>query len=310
MASTSREQRNTTGLPRVGFIGAGTLGGVLARKFAQAGYPVTAVASRNLVSAERLARAVQPYPQVCATPQQAADRADLIFITTPDDAIESVAASVQWSSHHAVVHCSGALDAGVLDSVCRAGGVTGGFHPMQTFSAGQETALAGVTVGIEAEGPLRETLAQLAQALGCSWVALRPQDKALYHLSGTLVSNYLVTLADASISLWERMGLSREQARAALLPLLEGTVRGIAAIETPACLTGPVARGDAGTIERHLAALRQHVPELLPMYRALAQRTIPLARRKQSISADTADAIQRLLVETPADARQIMEATR
>ena len=298
-------------LPCVAIIGAGTLGTVLARELVRCGYPLAAIASRSRASAERLARAVQPHPQVCATSQQAADLADLIFVTTPDDAIESVAATVRWSSRHAVVHCSGALDTGVLDAARRAGGQAGGFHPMQTFSAGQagqDAPLAGVTIGIEADGQMQETLAQLALAMGCPWVALRPQDKALYHLSGTLVSNYLVTLADASITLLQRTGLSREQARAALLPLMEGTVRGIAALGTPAALTGPIARGDAGTIERHLAALRRHAPELLPMYRALGERTVPLALAKRSLDSDAAAVIQRLLQAIPADAPQHVEA--
>ncbi|MSQ25260.1 MAG: DUF2520 domain-containing protein [Dehalococcoidia bacterium] len=307
----ARQEKQAVDLPRAGIIGAGTLGTVLASVLVRCGYPLAAVAGRSRASTERLARAVQPHPQVCATPQQAADLASLIFITTPDDAIESVAASVRWSSRHAVVHCSGALDASVLDAVRRAGGQAGGFHPMQTFAAGQpglDAPLAGVTIGIEAEGQLRDTLAQLAQAMGCPWVALRPQDKALYHLSATLVSNYVVTLADAATSLWERLGLSREQARAALLPLLEGTVRGIAAAGTPAALTGPIARGDAGTIQRHLAALRRHAPELLPVYRALGERTVPLALANRSLDSDAAAAIQRLLQATPADAPQHVEA--
>src|SRR5436853_6926596 len=115
----------------LGFIGAGRLGTGLASGFARAGMNVVAIASRTSASAQKLAKRVRG-ARACA-PQEVADRADLVFLTVPDDAIEAVASGVKWRAGSACVHCSGAADLDVLREAVADGALAGGLPPIQMF---------------------------------------------------------------------------------------------------------------------------------------------------------------------------------
>src|SRR4030042_5215077 len=100
---------------RTGFIGAGTTGTCLAVRLSQKGWPVVAVSSRTLSSAQRLAKLV-PDCRVCHTAQELADAAEMVFITTPDDVIATVCSEVRWRKGRSVLHCSGAHSVDILES--------------------------------------------------------------------------------------------------------------------------------------------------------------------------------------------------
>jgi predicted short-subunit dehydrogenase-like oxidoreductase (DUF2520 family) len=264
--------------PRLGFIGAGTTGSAFARCLADAGYPVVAVASRTAASAERLAARLNGCRAV-ADAQAVADVADLVFITTPDAAIAGVAAQVRWRPGSWVVHVSGAESLDVLAPARRAGAAVGSIHPLQTFADYEQAvaAMPGSTFALEGDGALLECLREMVTALGGRAVELRPQDKALYHAAAVLVSNYVVTLMDMATRLWQQFGADPDSAPEALLPLLQGTVDNLRRLGLPDALTGPIARGDLGTVSRHLEALEAMAPDLLPAYRELGLQTIPVA---------------------------------
>lgn len=283
---------------KVGFVGAGAAGGALARALAAAGVPVVAVAGKGPERAHTLAAAI---PECAAVPtaQDVADRADLVVLAVPDRAIAEVCASVRWRADAAVVHCSGAHSLDVLEPARAAGALVGGCHPLQTLTGAPEDAarLAGSVFGIEAEEPLRGMLADLVERIGGRPVFLSARDKALYHASAVLISNYTVTLAATAAGLWEAFGVDRRDGLRALLPLLQGTVANLEQHGVPNALTGPIARGDAGTLERHLNVLADYRPDLLPLYRELGRHTVPLAReRDPGGAADRmADALLALL---------------
>lgn len=282
--------------PKLGFIGAGRVGNALARCLAAAGYDIVAVANRTSSAAETLAAAV-PGCSVLPTPQAVAYRCDLVFITTPDDAIETVVDSIAWRPGSAVVHTSGAKSTDILSAAKAQGAETGSLHPLQTF-ADAEQALAnlpGSVFAVEAEEGLRQQLLAIVADLGGVAIELRPEEKALYHAAAVLVSNYTVTLMKLATDLWLRFGWERPAAVKALLPLLRGTVSNIAALGLPAALTGPVARGDVETIERHLAALAEAAPDVLPAYKELALLTLPVALAKGTLSDDDAASLRALL---------------
>ena len=264
--------------PRLGFIGAGTTGSAFARCLADAGYPVVAVASRSAASAERLAERLNGCRAV-ENAQAVADMADLVFITTPDDAIASVAAQVQWRPGVWVVHVSGAESLDVLEPARCAGASVGSIHPLQTFADSEHAvaAMPGSTFALEGEGALLECLREMVAALRGRAVELRLQDKALYHAAAVLVSNYVVTLMDMATRLWQQFGADPDSTAQALLPLLQGTVDNLRRLGLPDALTGPIARGDVGTVQRHLVALEATAPNLLPAYRELGLQTIPVA---------------------------------
>ena len=281
---------------KIGFIGAGTTGNALAARLCQRGWPVVAVSSRTVSSAQKLAGLV-PNCQVCHTAQELADAAELVFITTPDDVITQVCDEVQWHEGQSVVHCSGAHSVDILESARILGATVGSFHPLQTFADVSQAIknLPGSTFALEAEEPLLSTLKELASLLNGNWVELQPGDKVLYHTAAVFACNYLVTLVKLALDLWLDFGVSSKKATTALLPLLKGTIKNIDVIGLPDCLTGPVARGDSGTIERHLSALEDRSPSLLATYRELALQTIPVALAKGKIDAQKAGEMKALL---------------
>jgi predicted short-subunit dehydrogenase-like oxidoreductase (DUF2520 family) len=281
--------------PRLGFIGAGVVGTVLSGALAGAGYPVAAVYSR---SAERRAAAARgARARAVPAAQDVADQADVVFLTVPDDAIAAVAGGIRWSRNKAVVHCNGAASLDLLAGPRSQEAAVGAFHPLQSFATEEQARrnLPGSAIAIDAstEGLLAD-LQAMALALGGRPLALHG-DRAVYHLSAAIASNYLVTLLDLAAGLWGELGLSKEEGLRALLPLVRGTVENLDRVGLPAALTGPIARGDVGTIERHLAVLDRVAPEAGTLYKELARRTIPIALAKGRIDAAAAQRLAKSL---------------
>jgi predicted short-subunit dehydrogenase-like oxidoreductase (DUF2520 family) len=295
-----------TDMLKTGFIGAGTTGNALAVRLSQKGWPVVAVFSRTLSSAQRLARRVRKC-QVHHTAQELADVTEMVFITTPDDVIAQVCSEVEWHKGQSVLHCSGAHSVDILEPAKKLGAAVGSFHPLQTFADVDQAIanLPGSTYALEAEEPLLSTLKQLTRLLNGNWVELKPGDKVLYHAAAVFACNYLVTLVKLALDLWKDFGVSSKEATRALLPLLRGTLNNIDSIGLPACLTGPVARGDLGTIERHLRVLDARNPSLLTTYKELGLQTIPIALAKGKVDEQKAEEMTTLLSLRRKQARKV-----
>lgn len=276
---------------KIGFIGAGTVGTALAVSLAKQGYDIAGVYSRSLSSSERLAGMVSGC-QIYHTAQDLADRTDFIFITTPDDAIPKIASQTGWRLRQSVVHCSGADSTAVLEPARKAGASVGSIHPLQTFASISYAIenIPGSTFALEAEEPLLSQLKEMATRLGGHWVVLQAKDKVLYHASAVMACNYLVTLVRMATELWETFGVSTPEATRALAPLIRGTINNIVNVGFPNCLTGPIARGDMGTIKKHMDALKQarEVPTIFYLYQVLGMQTIPIALGKGKIDAQRA----------------------
>jgi len=280
----------------IGFIGAGTMTKALALAFKRKGYPVTAISSRGGKSAAELACLIDGC-RACDSNQQVADSAGLVFIATPDDAIAAVAEGVEWRVGQSIVHLSGADSTDILTPAAKYGASIGCLHPLQTFAGTKQENLAGITYAVEAEEPLLAILKNMAEDLGGRWIEIKPQDKVLYHASAVFACNYLVTLVKTATDLWQGFGIPQEKTIRALLPLLRGTIDNIEAFGIPQCLSGPIARGDAGTIKKHIKALQAASPDLLPLYRELGIKTIPVATAKGSIDNKQAKELEAVLKE-------------
>ena len=292
---------NTT---RIGFIGAGVLGNGLALALAQRGYNVAGSASRSLVSAESLAARI-PGCRALESPQELADGVDLVFITTPDSVISSVAAAVKWRFGHAVVHCCGAAGPDILQPAAEQGASTGAFHPLQTFAglanpADTVARLAGVTFAVSANDRLQEFLVEAARRLGGVPVQIGDADRPLYHASAVLSCGYLAALLQGAVRLWQAAGFSEEQALNALLPLSRATLENVARSGIASSVTGPVVRGDANTVQSHLEAITRSAPELAGLYLSLTAASLPLAVQA-GIGADEEKAIRQLLIQYDTD---------
>ena len=279
---------------KLGIIGAGRVGTGLALSFARAGRKVVAVASHSMTSARRLARRV-PGSRV-SSPQEVADRADLVFLTVPDDAIETVASGIRWRADAACVHCSGAGDLDLLRKPAAEGAQVGGFHPLRMFGEpGKSFDLRGCAVAIAGPHVLAGELERLARALGARPLRLPEGGRALYHVAANFSGAFVVALIAETVALWKKLGISEGDAMRALLPLLRGSVDNVEKLGTAGALGSVIARGDVGTIRRHLEALAKADPASLDLYRLLSLRTIPLAIAKGTLRPAVAAEIAALL---------------
>jgi len=281
---------------RLGFIGAGTVGTALAVRLSSKGYRMIAVSSRSQTSARKLAQAVSGC-HAFNNNQDVADTAEVIFITTPDDAIAPVASQIQWHTGQCVVHCSGADSTDILEPARKLGAQVGVFHPLQTFASVSQAIenIPGSTFALEAEEPLLNIFKEMANALDGNWVELKAGDKVIYHAAAVIACNYMVTLVKLASDLWQTFDVSPHQATQALLPLLRGTINNIDTVGIPRCLTGPIARGDTGTVKKHLKALQEKAPAILSTYRELGLQTIPVALAKGRINQDKAEELETIL---------------
>jgi len=288
-----------SGRPRLGFVGTGAVATTLSRALVSAGYAVVAIHGRDRRRAENLVQTLAG-AQVAERRQDVADGSDLVVLAVPDDAIASVSESIAWNPGRAVVHCNGAASCGLLQNAAVAGAEIGVFHPLQSFANPEQATdrLRGCAFRIEASGErLRNWLEEMALALGGHPLTFTA-DPTLYHVSAVLASNYLVTLLDLASTLWPKLGVTREEGLQALLPLVRGTVENVAQIGIPAALTGPIARGDVGTVTHHLAALREVAPLILPVYKQLGLRAVEVALAKGTIGPGEAVRLTRVLSET------------
>jgi len=282
-------------LSRLAFIGAGRLGQVLAQAMAAQGESVVAVSSRNQEAAATLARRI-PGCQVM-TQEQALQAADLIFLTVSDDAIEPLARALPWRSGQAVVHCSGATELTALAAAVSRGATIGGFHPLQIFSDPERAAqlLAGSTVAIEAEPPLREELLRLAALLGMQPLQLPPGARAAYHAAASFSASFILSLLDEAVQIWAGVGLPQQQALQALLPLARGTLQAAEKRGLAGALSGPVSRGDVGVVAGHLQVLDSLGAEHGAFYRELSRRQLDLARASGRVDEQALNRLALLL---------------
>ncbi len=283
---------------RIGFIGAGRVGGSLAVAMSNAGYPVVAVSSRTPASAASFAERIRGCVQY-ADLQSAVDASDMVFISTSDDAIPQVAQSVKWREGQGVAHCSGAASVDVLEAAQTQGAIPGAFHPLQAFSSVENgvRSIPGITFGIEGSDEMRAYLSELALAIGGNPVFLNAEDKPLYHLSGVMMGNLLTCMVGISAEVWEHIGYTRDDGVKALIPMMRAVAYNVETSGIPAAVAGPYPRGDLGTAVKHLQALTSQHPDLLPLYRELALAGLHLAV-EQGLSEDGETAFRQLLNES------------
>jgi len=272
--------------PTIAIIGPGRAGSALGRALHQAGYTIAAIGGRNPDNVRNLADELGA--KACQSPATAIDLADLTMVAVPDDVILPLAADMAESlcsaAGKAAVHLSGAQDRSALRPLAQQGSLrTGVFHPLQTFRRGPEAVqnVAGTYFGIDADAVLRDQLMQLARDLHGHPFDLSGIDLALYHAAAVFAANYPTTLLAEAIALGVEAGLDSETARQGMTTLLAGAVNNLRELAPADAITGPAVRGDQGTIERHLEALK-HDPELQRLYRLLAERTKLLNPNKEA----------------------------
>ncbi len=283
--------------PSVALIGAGRVGSTLVQALHTAGYPISSIWSRTAAHAEALAARVNAeVVELDHVPRTA----ELTLLAVSDDSlrtvVEHLAESGAWRAGQMVVHCSGVLPAAVLSPAAEQGVLTGGFHPLAAIATREQELPQGITIAIEADEPLREMLHRMAHDLGGRPFDLRGTARGLYHAAAVLASNYTVVLAALATDLLGRAGIEQEARLPAIMPLLESTIANLGRTGLPGALTGPLARGDTGTVMQHLTALDGAAPEIAQVYRALGVAALPLIETRGEV--------------TPATFRQLDDALR
>ncbi len=279
-------------------VGPGRVGTALAMLLAGAGYDFAGAAGRSLGSAQTACKLIGAGVATTNAADVAA-AAELVLITTPDDAIGTVCAELapHLPQGAVVAHCSGALPSSFLSPARAAGSHVGSLHPLQTLPTVEQAVelLPGSYCCIEGDPEAVDVLEGVARAIGARPLVIATESKALYHAAAVMACNYLVTLQDAAVQLGTAAGLDGEEFLRALMPLVRGTVHNLEQVGLPNALTGPIERGDVETVRRHLDAIDRDAPEALPLYKLLGRNTVDLAARKGTIDGKTAKRLLELL---------------
>lgn len=283
----------------IAILGLGKVGTAVGHLLKSAGYRIAAVSDLSAAALEKgmAFTGGEAFPN----PAEAAARATCIIITTMDDAIAAVCAEIV--RHGAVepgdkvIHMSGAGGLDLLAPARAAGAAVGSIHPIQSFAdvEGAIRSIPGSTFGITADDALTDWAIAMVKALQGVPFFVPEQDKPLYHAAACMASNYLTALMHMVETVYRTLGLTHDEAVRAFWPLVKGTMSNIETKGAVGALTGPIARGDAGTIEKHLQAFRAALPGLLEPYCALGLITVEIALEKKTLSPDRAESIKKLL---------------
>jgi len=282
---------------RIGIVGTGRVGQALGRLLVEAGEPVVAVAGRTAPHTEAAAAFIGSpvVPMNIAGLPQMADR---MLIAISDDAVEDVAAELAAAGAQGgiALHTSGAHGPQLLRALAAAGVACGVLHPLQTVATAERgvTVLRGATYGLGGDIEATRWAEQIVAIAGGTPLRVPADGFASYHAGAVMASNAVVAAVDAAISLMRAAGVDGAAALSAVGPLCVTTARNVSEIGPEAALTGPVQRGDARTIGRHVAALAACPPYVADLYRTSAHALLAISRRR-GLSDASARAIEHAL---------------
>jgi predicted short-subunit dehydrogenase-like oxidoreductase (DUF2520 family) len=257
----------------VGIVGVGRAGTALGRALSRAGHTVLAVSAVSEASVER-ARANFPLAAI-VEPADVVRAADLILLTVPDDTLPGLVAGLVATgapvTGRMLVHASGRYGIAVLEPATRAGALPMALHPVMTFAGREEDTdrLKGLRFGVTSPDVLRPAAEALVIEMGGEPVFIAEPDRELYHAAIAFAANNVTTLVAEASDLLRAAGV--DEPSRLLGPLLSASLDNALRLGD-AGLTGPVARGDAGTVKAHIAALAG-APVARAAYVALARLT-------------------------------------
>ncbi len=279
-------------------VGTGRVGTALGRALAAKGWAPRALCDRDPKAARESRRLIGG--GTATTDLRKAEAAGgLVLITVPDEAVAAVASSlartgVRWSGR-VVLHTSGILPARILEPLRKKGASVASAHPAQAFPRKDLDPghFKSVFWGLEGDEEGVRTALFMVRALRGRALLLAEEDKPLYHAACSLASNALVALERTASRLLAGTGIAEAWAAAVLWPLVQGTLQNVKGLGWDKALTGPIARGDEGTVRKHLEALGSH-PEVLEIYRALGKAALA-GMAKGSLPAAKLRRLERLL---------------
>ena len=277
--------RNIAAKPGVTIVGAGSLASALAPALLEAGYRIDGIVARAGAASRRraqvLARKVNTLVRNAPQPDSC-----IVWFCVPDGQIARAAGTfadtVSWRGKVAL-HSSGALTSDELSALRHRGAATASVHPLMTFVRGSKPVLAGTPFAIEGDARAVRAARALVRALPGQPFLTDKRNKAAYHAWGMFASPLLTSLLETAERVAAAAGVPGKEARRRMLPILRQTLENYAALGAAGALSGPIQRGDAATVKKHLRVLRR-MPEARSTYVALARaslRYLPAKNRSE-----------------------------
>ena len=282
----------------IAIVGSGPVAQALGRLMYESGQPVIGLVARDAVRAQRAATFIGASVQVMRY-TQVPRLASRVLVAVSDNAIANVAGALVEAGMQTgtVLHTCGGVGPDALGALRHTAVSCGVLHPMQTMTSPEQgvESLEGITVGIAGDEAAVTWAREIAQvSLGGEVIRIPEGGMAAYHAGAVLAGNSLVALLDAAATLLAQAGISRDDAMRAIGPLSRASLENTLRRGPAAALTGPVSRGDAGTVARHVRAVYQHAPEVMPVYLAVSRRLLDIARQ-QGLSTAGVQAIESIL---------------
>jgi predicted short-subunit dehydrogenase-like oxidoreductase (DUF2520 family) len=261
--------------PQIAIVGMGNLGGALAEALRRAGYSVEAVKkSKRTKSAKALLKI----------------RAKVVWFCVPDGEIAraagALAKKMDWKGKIAL-HSSGALSSDELEVLRKQGAAVASVHPLMTFVRGSRPLLADVSFAVEGDAIALRVVRRIVKELGGRTYIIRKEDKAAYHAWGTFASPLLTALLVTAEQVAALAGIKEKDVRQRMMPILRQTLANYATLGAAGAFSGPIVRGDADTIQRHLRVLSE-TPEMRDVYWALARAAVQYLPGKNKGLVETA----------------------
>jgi predicted short-subunit dehydrogenase-like oxidoreductase (DUF2520 family) len=292
-------------------IGAGRVGTTLGYIFSKGNFPgikLKAISSRTDKSLKRAKKIIDSKSQgiiFTKNNREAAFASNCVLICTPDDAIESVCKEIfkgpdnKSLKDYCVIHFSGSKKLGVLESAGVLGAGTASIHPMKSFASIGEAikTMPGTIFGVTcSSSDVKKTAGILIEKLDGEIIEVEDEKKPLYHAAACIASNYLVTLLNYAAGLYKKIGMSSEDSLKGIMSLVDGTIDNVKKLGTEKSLTGPIARGDLGTIREHIKSMEeQFLEEELRLYKIMGVETGKLAGRNGWIEDDILNELKKIL---------------
>ena len=280
----------------VSIIGVGRVGGAIALSLPKDKYSIEKLVVHGHSNVDSLIAGLPNPPDVTTLEALGDVSSDVIFITTQDSHIVAAAGALAKKvlSSPIVFHTSGSYSSSILDELKKAGSRTGSVHPLVSISKPElgPDRFRNAFFCVEGEPAAVEMGKQIVADLGGRPFSIDTKFKTLYHASAVTACGHLVALFDAAVEMMTKCGLSADESKNILMPLVTSTVQNLNEQSTAAALTGTFARADIETFTRHLTALNENVSDdLLEIYLLLGERSLELAT-KQGVNQERIDTLR------------------
>lgn len=283
----------------IAIVGAGNVGITLGLLLKKKGYQIAGIISRTAESAQRGGQVIGT--KGCTDIFPVLKTANVIFITTPDRVIQETCNLISrkkgFKEGDLAIHTSGSHSSEILSSARASGAHVMSVHPLQTIpgpEAGVRN-LPGSYFAVEGDEEGLPFVRRMISDLEGFMLEIPTEMKPLYHASACVVSNYFVAIIRLGLSMMEELGIPKENALKALLPLIRGALQNIETVGVPQGLTGPISRGDYSTIRDHFTIMKNKMPESVSLYGELGKYTVQVALEKGSIDKQQAEQLLKVL---------------